>query len=96
MSVRTDRFRQAIAAANLTDALSLVLRAIRLSFRRRLYWYAQHYSIVDFDHVLVTQRHRNFRQALTSAAQAKATEAQAATTVNELLVIFDQISPWIT
>lgn len=92
MSIKADKFREAISAASLSDARRIVLHIIRLSFRRKLYEYAQHHSIVDFDHVLVTQRHRDFRQTLTDTAQTKATDAQAATTNDELLIIFDTIS----
>ena len=95
MSIKADRLREGISAASVANARPVLLRMIRLSFRRRVYQYAQHHSIVDFDSVLVTQRHRNFNAATIAAAQAKATEAQNATTINELLVIFDQISPWI-
>ena len=84
--------REAILNASLEDARPVVLRMVRLSFRRRLYIYARRHSIVDFESVLVTQRNRDFQQSNIDAAQLKATAAQVAASVEELLVVFDSIS----
>lgn len=93
---RVTKIRALIESADLKDGRRVVLRMIRLGARQRIYFYATKNFIVDFDGILVTQRHRVFRQNIMDAAQVKATEAQAATTIDELLVIFDRISQTIT
>ena len=86
------KIRALIESADLEDARRVIRRMIRLGARRRLYFYAARNFITDFDSVLLTQRHRNVQQVIIDAAQAKATEAQAATTVVQLLIIFDAIA----
>lgn len=87
-----ETLRTRIESANFAAAQSVVLRLIRRSFRIGVYRYAQHNSIVDFGNALVEQQHRDFEARAVANAQAKAIDAQTATTISELLIIFDSIS----
>jgi hypothetical protein len=91
----SDKVRERIAASDLETARTVVLKMIRLAGRAIVYRYAQRRFIFDFDSVLVTQNHRDFRDNAITNAQTRATDANNATTVAELLVIFDDIAQHI-
>jgi len=96
MSRRSEVIREQIATSDLATGQSYMRRVIRYAARRRLYLYAERNFIVDFDDAqLVEQSHRDYRQSVIDFASNRATEVNAAVTVDELLAIFDLISQHI-
>lgn len=96
MSETSDRIREYIQTQSASDARAVVLRQIRLFARKTLREYADEHYIIDFqDTVLVQDRHRDKRTDIISDAQSRATAANAAANMTELLVVFDAIASFI-
>lgn len=93
--VTATKIRIIIENSSLENARRGTLRMLRLAIRRRIFFYAQNNFIVDFGDVVVGQRHRDWRINLLNNAQTLVTSVNAATTVPELLIIYDQISKWL-
>ena len=91
LRTRMQIIRGFIANSSVVDAKQKVLNVLRITARHIVYKYAEKYSIYDFDSVLTEQRHRDKLQAILDSAQTRVAAIQAATTIDELLVIFDQI-----
>ncbi|KKK77290.1 hypothetical protein LCGC14_2855110 [marine sediment metagenome] len=89
----TAQIRTLIEGASLQDGRKVVLRMIRFGARRRVYFYAKKNFITDFDSVVVTHRHRDRKDQIIAKAQEHAATAVAATTIEELLAVFDLIAP---
>jgi ribosomal protein L16/L10AE len=88
----SDNVRARIAAAELETARAVVLRMIRRAGRSIVWRYARKHLIIDFNDTLVTQNQRDFRDNAITNAQTRAVDANNATTVDELLIIFDDIA----
>lgn len=96
MSETSDAMRIIIAAQTLPDGRDMVHRQIRWIARKKVRIYANEYNIIDFqDTALVTDRHRTKRTDIITEAQARVADANAATDMAELLVVFDSIAPEI-
>ena len=92
--INVAQVRAQLEAAELERARSVVLRLVQLAGRRRVFAYAQKNYIVDFDLLdVVSQRHRDRRNQIITRAQGHRATATAATTIEELLAVFDLIAP---
>jgi len=91
----TTEVRAVIENASLQEARRMTLRMVRLAAKKRIWRYARQHRIVDFSDAVVIQRHRGARDTIISGAQANATSVNAATTVDEVLVVFDSISQFL-
>lgn len=87
--------RGLIVSASVSEAKRMTLRMIRLAARKQIWTYADKHWIVDFDSVIVTQRHRDARDNVVSTAQANAVIVNGATTVSECLAVFDSIAEFL-
>ncbi len=91
-----DRLRAMLEASDLATAQTRMRYIIRRAARNRVYSYARRQKIVDFDDtVLVSNRHRTFRENVVSQATTKVGESDAASSVAEVLAVFDSISEYI-
>ena len=97
MSRISDSIRDVIAVQELEEARQTTARQARYRARKRLWDYAQDQWIIDFnDTETVSQRHRDWRASLVTTVTDTLNQVNAATTVDELLVIFDtDIAPHI-
>jgi hypothetical protein len=96
MSELSDRYRAIIETKPAGEARDMVLRLIRRIARHRVYEYGIEHFITDFqDPVLVTDRHRTFRADVVTQASTRAAAANAASSMAELLVVFDDIAELI-
>lgn len=91
----TTTIRTAIQTASLQEARRATLRMIRLAAKKQIWRYAQRHWIVDFNDAVVTQRHRNARDSIISDAMVTATSVNDATTIAEVLIVFDSISQFL-
>ena len=96
MSINTNGLRTAVEALPFIDAKVSVLAWIRIGARKQVYAYAGQNFITDYsDPILVEQFHRDFRQGIITEAQVYVADAQAAVDMAALLLVFDDIVPWI-
>ena len=91
MTIFAESVRASIAAASVNDAKRGTLRMVRFALRKRIFRYAQRHYITDFNDPIVTERHRVWRQTALTNAQDLATQANAATTIAEILVVLINI-----
>ncbi len=96
MSTTAEQIRVIIEANDVLGARLIVAGQIRLIARRALSTYVQNNYIHDFgDTNLVSQRHRTFLANLKSTTRTRSLNVQNATTLAEVLAIFDAIAPQI-
>ena len=96
MAIPPEKLRAIIEVAEFADGQRFLINTIRQEVRRRIFEYAQRRKIMDFsDTQLVEQTHRDWRQSRIDAAANYAAQAQAATTTDELLTIFDTVAPFL-
>lgn len=96
MSDRSDAMRSKLALMSIGSAQGPMRRIIRSRARKLVYDYATNRYIVDFnDSVLVEQVHRDFRSDVINDSQSFLDDVTSATTIAEILVVFDAVAPWI-
>ena len=94
MSSSTQKKRAVVAAMTVTDAQTSMRRLIRRAGLRSLWNYAQRHHITDFaDAILVEQAHRDQRQNAIAAAQTRVVTVNTATSIADILAVFDEIEP---
>ena len=88
-----EQMREQIASSDVESARDYVRMALRRAIRKEMYDYSEKNYILDFDDsTLVEQRHRDYRDNLTSVGTNKNIDINNATTIAELLTIFDSIT----
>jgi hypothetical protein len=96
MSRRYIIWRAQIAASTVAIAQPRIVKIIRFFAQRRIYAYAKKNRIITFEDVdFVQQFHRDWKETLRVRVQSLIADTQAATTIAELLVVFDQLEPWL-
>lgn len=96
MSKKSNSLRQSLSIMDFDGCRTAMIRIVRIAIRRHIFAYARDNHIIDFaDTQLVEQRHRDFLQNAKDAGVSKAADIQAATTVAELLTIYDSIADYI-
>ena len=95
MSAKSDFMRAKLVASTLVDAQPFIAKNIRRITVHRLWEYANRNRIMDFDSAFVTQSFRDQRDSIEAWGTARLTATSAATTLAELIVIFDDIAAYI-
>jgi len=94
--LNTDKLRSRLQEVSLSRAKSALINVVRRKIRVIIYEYAEQNHIVDFDDaILVSQVCRDFRQDMLNKASPRIADIQAATSINDLLVVFDSMVSWL-
>ena len=88
--------RAQISALPLEDARTRLYALMRRAVRARLMDRAKRFDIMDYDDaLLVEDHHRVFRDNIVNIATGYVSQVQAATTIEDLLVVYDEISIYL-
>lgn len=92
MQVVTVAIRNKLERMEFSEAQAAMVRLVRRAARKRVYEYANRNYIYDFnDTPFVEQVHRNWKDSAEAQGSTLASNVQNATTIEELLTIFDLI-----